>query len=500
MKFLQLLPALAALMASNASAFVNQPSFGRVVVTKSDTSLYISSWGTKGSPYAKVNENVNIEENLQGYLKAPEAVEARANVDGAVLVSGLVRTKERTDQTLFDFLNHEDSAFEFDKIVAFVDDVKFAKKRLLSRSARYTGLLDKLDFKEAGAAGAMPTSADLEGIKSWVAVVEAAETSDIFADIETIAGLAKAAPSVENIAILVTGANGLDVAASKKALDSLMGDDSLAYTLVAVGKIEEHPEGSVPYRYFEFGTEEGVLPENAIFSRDESLRMITELLQLECGKNKALSFEEVYNKNITEAKLVRGLREAGYARPQEIDHMIRDGPKAYKEAVKKWKTENPDAAKGYTTDAWWESEQFQKSVKARQKKEEAAIQVAKDARQEEIEKIAREWAKREYFQVSMSAEGTKLSEEDFIKEVWDRALFEGDLKYRQLNGEANDPEGELADFKAQQERKKVIMLKRAKEELRDVLDKENLGGNVPGLDDEDDESKYDPDFDDNKMY
>ena len=122
--------------------------------------------------------------------------------------------------------------------------------------------------------------------------------------------------------------------------------------------------------------------------------------------------------------------------------------------------------------------------------------MVKDARQEEVEKIAREWAKREYFRVSMSAEGTKLSEDDYIKEVWDRALFEGDLKYRQMNGEANDPESELADFKAQQERKKEIMLKRAKDELREVLEKENLGGNVPGLDDE--EVPENPD--DKKMY
>lgn len=162
----------------------------------------------------------------------------------------------------------------------------------------------------------------------------------------------------------------------------------------------------------------------------------------------------------------------------------------------KWKTENPDAAKGYTTDAWWESEQFQKSVKARARKDEEEIQVVKDARQNEVEKIAREWAKREYFRVSTSAEGTKLSEDDYIKEVWDRALFEGDLKYRQMNGEANDPEGELADFKSQQERKQEMMLKRAKDELREVLDKENLGGDVPGLDDE--EKPKDPD--DIKMY
>ena len=122
--------------------------------------------------------------------------------------------------------------------------------------------------------------------------------------------------------------------------------------------------------------------------------------------------------------------------------------------------------------------------------------MVKDARQDEVEKIAREWAKREYFRVSTSADGTTLSEDDYIKEVWDRALFEGDLKYRQLNGEANDPETELADFRAQQERKKEVMLARAKDELRAELDKENLGGDVPGLDDE--EVPENPD--DQKMY
>jgi hypothetical protein len=69
-----------------------------------------------------------------------------------------------------------------------------------------------------------------------------------------------------------------------------------------------------------------VLPSDAIFSRDEAMRMITECLQLECGVNKTLSFSEVYDVNATEAKLIKGLRKAGYARPQEIDHMMNDGP------------------------------------------------------------------------------------------------------------------------------------------------------------------------------
>ena len=164
--------------------------------------------------------------------------------------------------------------------------------------------------------------------------------------------------------------------------------------------------------------------------------------------------------------------------------------------MQKWKTENPDAAKGYTTDAWWESEQFQKSVRERQRKNAQEIQTVKNARQEEVEKIAREWAKREYFKASTSAEGTKLTEDEFMKDIWERALLEGDLKYRETHGEDNDPAGELEDFKRQQERKKEIMLKKAKEELREILDKENLGGDVPGLDDE----EKPIDKDDIKMY
>jgi len=289
------------------------------------TVRFISSWGASGPPHRWADAAVKEDpaKNVQAYLKEPEAVEARDNVDGTCLVSGVVRSKDRTDQFVFDLLNHEDSAFEFDKIVAFVDDAAFAKKRLLSRSARYTGLLDKLDFVQANSPGALPELSQLEGVKSWVAYFDGPDMLD---QVKKAAELAKSAPSVENIAVLLGNANELDASACQDALESLKGDDSLSYTLVAVGKLEDRPEGRECYQYCDFGSDEAVLPAKAVFSRDESYRMVTELLQLECGKNRAFTFAEVYNVNVTEYKLVKGLREAGYARPQEIDHMIRIGP------------------------------------------------------------------------------------------------------------------------------------------------------------------------------
>lgn len=137
---------------------------------------------------------------------------------------------------------------------------------------------------------------------------------------------------------------------------------------------------------------------------------------------------------------------------------------------------NPNYKDGYyTTEAWWEDEKFQASVKKSSLRAKEEIQAVKDDREKKIEDIAKEWAKREFFKQSMEGlieEGT--SEEDFTKSVWDRALFEGDLKFRQMNGETTDAEAELADFKSQQERKKQAMLKRAKEEMKDLLAEEDL--------------------------
>lgn len=69
-----------------------------------------------------------------------------------------------------------------------------------------------------------------------------------------------------------------------------------------------------------------------------------------------------------------------------------------------------------------------------------------------------------------------MTEEAFIESVWDRALHEGDVKYRQLKGEDLDEEAELMDFKSRQERKQQTMLKKAKDDLKEMLDEEDLGG------------------------
>lgn len=485
---LRLLPVTAAAMILGvSSAFLNPSSTAFINSLTAQTSSlqmstydYTTKYSTEGSygiegPKREKQEAANPEENIQGYLEMPEPIAAKDNLFGTVLVSGWVKTTERSDQTVFDLLNHEDSAMRFDKIVAFVNDEKFAKKRLLSRSARYTGLLDKLAFEQATEPDALPTPAQLEGVKHWVANVENGD----LAMVNQIAALCQSAESLENVSILVSGAIGIDVAQTVEAIQGLDSiSDRCRFGIVAVGEIKEHAEGSMAYDIADLGTEGGVIAEGQIYSRDESLRLVTEVLQLESGSNKALTFTEVTSTNTTEnigARLVKGLREAGFTRPQEIHHMISKGVFAYKEAAEKYKQEK------------WEKENPDPEIleqEAAEREKEAAIAWEKSERdfeerkQKEIEDTARAWAKREYFRKSMGG-NMGMTEEEYIESVWERAMFEGDLKYRMMHGGETDERKELAEFEEKQAKKKAAALKRAKEALE---------GKMGGLlDDDDDE-------------
>jgi len=285
--------ALALSLAATTTAFTTNGNANAIANRASSTRLFISSWGARGPPSRwKSEEDPDPSANIQAYLKPPEPIAARTNLDGTVLVSGWVNTKERTDQTIFDFLNDEESAFKFTKIVAFVDDAKFAKKRLISRSSRYSGLLDKLYFTQAVEPGALPTKEQLEGVTSWVVNANAvtATATDPLETIKNVAALVKDT-EVKNLAILITDAQQItDATAALKSLEAL---DNISYSVVAVGAITETPEGQKPYDIAEFGTTEGLLMSNATYSRDESLRVVAECLGLQSASIRLWSSQKL---------------------------------------------------------------------------------------------------------------------------------------------------------------------------------------------------------------
>jgi hypothetical protein len=82
-----------------------------------------------------------------------------------------------------------------------------------------------------------------------------------------------------------------------------------------------------------------------------------------------------------------------------------------------------------------------------------------------------------------------MTEDEFIESCWDRALFQGDLKYRQMKGEKMDEETELATFQSKQERKQKAMLERAKKELAEIMQEDLDKDDDEDDDDEDDKKK-----------
>ena len=141
---------------------------------------------------------------------------------------------------------------------------------------------------------------------------------------------------------------------------------------------------------------------------------------------------------------------------------------AYETAIEEYKTRTPTQT---PQDEWLAQKQKELDENAADRrvrvKEEYEIKKTK-----EIEDIAREWAKREYFRKATSGD-MPYSEDEYIKSVWERALFEGDLKYRMLHGQETDERKELAEFKKKQEKKKVMALERAQAQLNAVLDEED---------------------------
>ena len=268
---------------------------------------------------------------LSKIAQSSPPVVLRQQLGNTVVISGF-NPEEPASQEILAFLNNEFSPHlsnTFSKIVAHVDDVKVGKKRLISRSARYTGLLDKLDFTQSESAGMLPTMGQLEGVSSWVAHVDGGDLSKI----EEIVAVAQEAESVKNVAILVSGAQNVKGEELKQVEDMMKSKaTTFAYTLVVVPEWNDEPEANTAFGLVNvtdvvdeapFGGE-GVA---ASFSREESLRIITEALAIDKASGKCVVASAAPDLKSVESMLVQGMREVGFDRLQEVEHMFTRGVK-----------------------------------------------------------------------------------------------------------------------------------------------------------------------------
>lgn len=340
--------------------------------------------------------------------------------------------------------------------MAHVDDVKMGKKRLISRSARYTGLLDKLDFSQSESSGALPTLAQLEGVSSWVAHVDGGALSKV----EEIMAVAEQAESVKNVAILVSGAQNVKGEELKQVEDMMKSKaTTFQYTLVVVPEWNDEPEAITAFGIVNVTdvVDETPFGEGAAasFSREESLRIITEALAIDKAAGKCVVATAAPDAKSVESMLVQGMREIGFDRLQEVEHMITRGVKGYNDMLSTEK-------EGQAWEKAPEPTDEEKAFAAASKEEKMTLlrQQKQDVEKEnELKSLAREWAKREFLRKSLKRR-IPISEEEFIEIVWDRAMFEADLKYRTMSGLAVNESEERAKFKEEQKARKAAAYKK----------------------------------------
>ena len=236
---------------------------------------------------------------------------------------------------VLDFLNKDDAKyFKFDSIVAYVKDGKSAKKRMIGRNARYTGLLDKLSFVEGegeeGDDGLIPQDGQLEGVYSWVVHVPCEGGDGTMDQLTRVMEAAEKAESVKHVAILLSGANDLDSKAlseMEKKLQSVA--TTFQYTVVVVPEWNDVPEAQCAYGILNVTDVAGESPfvTGETFSREESLRILTECLAIEGAKGKCVVANAAPDKTSVEGMLIQSMRESGFSRIEEVGMMVMNGAK-----------------------------------------------------------------------------------------------------------------------------------------------------------------------------
>ncbi len=130
-------------------------------------------------------------------------------------------------------------------------------------------------------------------------------------------------------------------------------------------------------------------------------------------------------------------------------------------------------AEGGDSKGWEKApEETEEEKIARTKSKEEQIAMRRQERneaskQKELKAMATEWAKREYLRRNLKRH-IPVKEEEFIEVVWDRAMFEADIKWRTMQGQAVNESEERTQFREAQEKKKAEAYKKEQERWKQM--------------------------------
>uniref|UniRef100_A0A7S1UKI3 Uncharacterized protein n=1 Tax=Phaeomonas parva TaxID=124430 RepID=A0A7S1UKI3_9STRA len=301
---------------------------------------------------------------------------------GTVLVSGFLDDTARDDQFIFDILHTPKS---WAKIIAFNADSASAKKRLISRSARYTGLLDVLNFIEGDASDAAAMKGHLDGVDAWINFNADAAGLAAQADVAIASGVKYLVSSV----VVPEGSSVPDMTAVAAKLDAA----GVAYAFVASGPVDDAAEETGLVRV-QNATAGASLPEGGNIGRADLVRVVGELAGEPALSGAVVgAFAPVKADNNTQAYL-RSLRSKGVTRAEELAAMISGGLVEFEEA---------------------EAERIAKEIEAAAKKAEAYVPITDESRAEE--------------RMRLRYKNLRTEQKEFFEEVERRANRKLDLEW-----------------------------------------------------------------------
>jgi hypothetical protein len=303
-------------------------------------------------------------------------------------VSGFFKDPARSDQNVLDLLHAQNV---WGAIVSFSDDMVANKKRLVSRSARYSGLLGVLRFGELNSAD-VATSLEDNEVQAWLAFDVA--PNEVGA---TLAAAVKA-KTVERVVVASTGPVPDD------QLKAVEGEDIdwsvVSFDVAALA--DDLPEGGP------LAIDRDSQDLASAISRDDACRVVAEAFVLEPATKKRFV---VSNGGEVSAAYLRSLREQGFSRRAELGKLIQGDMAAFEEAQKPKeevvveKTEEEKKAEAIDRAKEYEDLFAESRKKAAEQREQA------------ITARAREWLSAQWKAKQWST-AAGIDTEAYIKENW----------------------------------------------------------------------------------
>ena len=258
------------------------------------------------------------------------------------------------------------------KITAHSSSVADAKKMLLSRQARYTGLIDGLEFAEGELADAMA------GATTWVAVN--ADESKLASQLETAKGA-----GVMRVFVLLTADGPTEALSDADALKATLEASGMTWTVMRTGSMSAAGGGGG------LKLDEVDMATCAEVPKEDIFRFVTE----------ALTIEESYSRMFSlcpsaDVSQLKEMRMAGCDRREEAEALLRGQIQegALEEQAKA--AEEKAAAEGAASAKSAEEEEAEREeelkellAKAKKKGEENAIKRAEEEKLKQAEREER---------------------------------------------------------------------------------------------------------------